>query len=90
MTSLEGELVCSERSPKEHLLIEVRDTGGHELGNKICAFLNGKGYIETSGPGVEAERQQREREAREAQEKKRHKRAKKKLNKKRRASRQHT
>ena len=67
--TLEGELVCSLESGKEHVLIEVRDTGGHYYGNKICAYLTGRDYVEREGPGGEAERRQREHEAEEQQHK---------------------
>lgn len=57
---LSGELVCSmSKGP----LIEVRDTGEHLLGNRMCAGLTAKGWHEEAGPGAVIEREQAERKA---------------------------
>ncbi len=54
---LQGELVCS-MSKGGSLVIEVRDTGEHLYGNKICASLTAKGWHEAEGPGAQVERKQ--------------------------------
>jgi hypothetical protein len=58
---LSGELVCS--MSKGGPLIEVRDTGEHLLGNRMCAGLTAKGWHEEEGPGAVIEREQTERKA---------------------------
>ncbi len=83
-TSNEEQLVCSMSGPHGHTLIEVRDTGEHLYGNRICASLTAEGWHETEGPGVKleqsrkaheaeqkAEAEQREAKEREAEEHKR-------------------
>jgi hypothetical protein len=37
---------------KSSSLIEVRDMGEHDYGNRICAGLTAKGSQETEGPGA--------------------------------------
>jgi hypothetical protein len=64
---LSGELVCS-MSKGDSDLVEVRDTGEHFYGNKICARLTAQGWVETEGPGEMAEREQRAREAKQKTE----------------------
>jgi flagellar biosynthesis GTPase FlhF len=61
-------LVCS--MAKEDLTLEVRDTGEHFYGNKICARLTAQGWHEQEGPGgvVERERETHEAEAKAAVE----------------------
>jgi hypothetical protein len=54
---LQGELVCS-MSKGGSLVIEVRDTGEHLYGNRICASLTAKGWHEAEGPGAQVEREQ--------------------------------
>lgn len=62
------ELICS--MAKGDLTLEVRDTGSHFYGNKICARMTAQGWREQEGPGqaVEHERETRETEARAATE----------------------
>lgn len=57
-------LVCS--MAKGGLDLEVRDTGEHFYGNKLCARLTAQGWQEQEGPGAASER---ERETREAEAK---------------------
>jgi hypothetical protein len=54
---LHGELVCS-MAKAGALTYEVRDTGGHFYGNKICASLTAQGWHEAEGPGAKIEREQ--------------------------------
>jgi hypothetical protein len=61
---IKGELVCSMTNGGP--LIEVRDTGSHYYGNRICARLTAKGWHEHEGPGEKVERA---RETHEAEEK---------------------
>lgn len=59
-----SELVCSmARGGSE--VIEVRDTGGHDLGNGICAHLTAKGWHEQEGPGAQLVRERQAREAKQ-------------------------
>ncbi len=61
-----SDLVCSMANGSE--LIEVRDTGEHDYGNRFCASLTAKGWVEKEGPGVKIERERRQREAQEKSE----------------------
>lgn len=60
------ELVCS--MAKGNLTLEVRDTGAHFYGNKICARMTAQGWHEQEGPGqaTERERETHETEAKAA------------------------
>ena len=55
------DLVCSMAKGGLHL--EVRDTGGHFYGNKLCARLVARGWQEEEGPGVTVERERKTQEA---------------------------
>jgi flagellar biosynthesis GTPase FlhF len=59
---LSGQLVCS-MSKGGSLLMEVRDTGEHFYGNKICASLTAKGWHAAEGPGAKIEREDAKRKA---------------------------
>jgi|NGEPerStandDraft_6_1074524.scaffolds.fasta_scaffold26131_2 hypothetical protein len=59
---LAGELVCS-MAKGGTLLIEVRYTGAHFSGNKICAGFTAKGWHEAEGPGAAIERERAQRKA---------------------------
>ncbi len=59
-----SDLVCSMAKGSE--LIEVRDTGEHDYGNRFCASMTAKGWTEQEGPG---ERAEKARKAQEGQEK---------------------
>jgi hypothetical protein len=63
-----SQLVCSMAKGSE--LIEVRDTGEHLYGNRLCAGLTGEGWTEQEGPGEKAEREQKlhEAQAKEAEQ----------------------
>lgn len=61
-----SDLVCSMAQGGE--LIEIRDTGEHDYGNRFCASLTAKGWVEKEGPGVKIERERNQREAQENSE----------------------
>ncbi len=61
-----SDLVCSMTQGGE--LIEIRDTGEHDYGNRFCASLTAKGWVEKEGPGVKIERERKQREAQERSE----------------------
>jgi hypothetical protein len=62
----DSDLVCSMAKGGE--LIEIRDTGEHDYGNRFCASLTAKGWVEKEGPGVKIERERKQREAQEKSE----------------------
>ena len=59
------ELVCSMEGPGGHTLIEVRDTGEHLDGNKICAALTAENWHNAEGPGAKLEQSRKAHEAEE-------------------------
>lgn len=64
-TSDEEQFVCSMSGPGGRTLLEVRDTGEHFYGNRICASLTAEGWHETEGPGEKVERSRKAHEAEE-------------------------
>ncbi len=58
-----AELVCSMEGPGGQTLIEVRDTGEHSYGNRICALLTSEGWRKTDGPGEKLEQSRKAHEA---------------------------
>jgi flagellar biosynthesis GTPase FlhF len=64
-TSDEEQLVCSMSGPGGRTLIEVRDTGEHSYGNRICASITAEGWRETQGPGEMVEQSRKAHEAEE-------------------------
>lgn len=64
-TSDKEQLVCSMSGPGGRTLIEVRDTGEHFYGNRICASLTAEGWHESEGPGEKVEQSRKAHEAEE-------------------------
>jgi hypothetical protein len=62
-TSNDLELVCSMEGSGGHTLIEVRDSGEHFYGNRICALLTSEGWHEAEGPGEKLELSRKAHEA---------------------------
>ncbi len=67
-TSNDEQLVCSMEGPGGRTLIEVRDTGEHFYGNKICALLTAENWHNAEGPGAKLERTRKAHEAQEQYE----------------------
>ena len=63
--SNEEKLVCSMEGPGAHTLIEVRDTGAHFYGNRICASLTAENWHDAEGPGAKVEQSRKAQEAEE-------------------------
>ncbi|HWX97102.1 MAG TPA: hypothetical protein VNZ01_09650 [Solirubrobacteraceae bacterium] len=62
-TSNDEQLVCSMEGPGGRTLIEVRDTGEHFYGNRVCASLTSEGWHDAEGPGAKIEQSRKGSEA---------------------------
>jgi hypothetical protein len=65
-TSNDEQLVCSMKGPGGRTLIEVRDTGEHFAGNRVCASLTSEAWHDAEGPGAKIEQSRKGREAEQA------------------------